>query len=375
METFNELLEAQLLELGVFDRLKARMGDNHATGKLNLAAEEKEVARLFQVYCGEQGIKATDATLDDFAEFCKFRLNFTIPDEQMSKLIYRTDAQPTQGAQVEALTQQLLHALDTNGDSKTPMHALAQMAQGTDGNAVAAHRALWKITRDHPSYMPLFHDVRQFVGKPIDGRLPQLIKTIAMMTLKYGKKGNAAVAGTPAAGNAAQAAAAGADTLDVGDAPFIDPIKLRHEGWRNATLDAELQKCQSSSKQAKKWIETVGGWSIEDAKKGAKQIEKSMTRDRMINLARVLLQCYRGGNLQYLKNFTDHFHGDGSFPAELGKLLMANPKMQIVNGQQVETYDATAFNKLIAHNIRTQEGGAHMLEVLLHSMATNNVVT
>lgn len=396
METFEQLLEATLLELGIMDRVRAagsnvahavdtaaankkdrflsKFGSMAAKGRLNLRDMEQQLFNDFKVFCAEQKIATHNATVEDFLEFLKYKVGFNFPDNVFDKLAYGAVAQgeAENKDDIRALYDQIARGIQDGSDISQPLDQMAQFAAKGDADSVAARKALWGLARENPSQVGKFSKHMKWVGKPIGSNFRKLVSSIASLVLKVSNsKGGAEKGADGKAGGKAGRPQHNVDpqTLKVPNLPIFDAQELADKGTDYEPLITQLGEYGMGQGDLTKWLNQSARWTPEEAKQGSKEIDKRFKLNQTINICRILLQCYRPrANYPKLPLFLDSFKGNPQFTAELKTLIGQALREPDGNGEDQIVYNATKLNQLIADEITREDAAANMLTVLLHEL-------
>ena len=390
MESFDDLINEQILnELGVLGSLGqkvsrtiataphalgAKLGSKSAKGTLNLYDMIHNIQDDFHTYCAEQQIRMP--TKEDFFDFLVHNYELKMPEENQETAIYGAagvGAAPD-AAKIAQLYDQASIALEHNQDVSQLLSSLAAYTNEKSPNGSAARKALWGLARNHAASMSKFNNVINSVGVPMAGsEVGHMITGVAKLMLKQKKGVSKDKDGTAAAGGKVDPT-----NLDVGQVVY-DP-KIVSERRNNKTLKADLAAYGISN--IGKLLDAAGAISKDDAEGLAGALDKKYSLKTTINVCRILLQVYRGTvNSKQLPAFIARFKTNGnrklaSFGSTLNGLLVLSgtPKNEDDPSDPKMYYDGTKFNNTLAKAITDDEAASHMFVVLLHELATKNLL-
>lgn len=400
MDSFDDFLNEELLnELGVVQQIgrniarkvgmpgeklwrnkaAAALGSRRAQGALNLRDTIHQVNDDFEEYAAEQQVHG-HATMEDFYGFLRHKVGFSMPEADFMKLAYGADgaAEAPNKAGIEQAEHSLSQAIE-KGDAasaKKMIGALAQIAQKGGGDGVQARGALWRVSRHFASAQGLFRPVVQFVGQPLQGqRYNHMLSNVAKLLLSKHKSKSPDDGDTDGTSADGKKGAASND-LKQGDQVCLGRNQIGKK-WNSAVLkellDALPDPCSYDT--VKKWVKASASWTPQDAEKIAKKLDMKLSRNQAINITRVLLQCFRDkpGVLkstffQYAKNVDSSFEADVINMLSWGRTKKAKKQAADGSTMDVLTYDATAFNAVLARSIQDEAASTNMLVVLLHAL-------
>ena len=385
MNSFDDLLNEQLLnelgdggvidsigtavsrKVGGFgDKIKAKLGSKAAVGRNNLRDKMHYLVDEFQVYASEQHITVAEAAVEDFLEFLRHRVGFNITDENFDGLAYGNIAkeETPHKANIEGMGHDLgnlLHQHDLKG-AQSHIDELARIASGNTPDGMLARKELWKAARAYPSLKQVFNHVRQYVGRPLRPKFPELCLKIAQVMIKLG--GKAAQAGE----SGKRTSVADSNDLEPGLVPALSTGGFTSQGIHYRPLLEQLEAYGFSLSMFDKIHEKLrDGGSPEEINKLV-QMVRPYSKNKIINLCRILLQCFRSPNNKPLEAMlAANYAGSGKLPAAVHTIItmsLTDSEEKDDKGRSLKVYDGSRVNRLLADNL-TDDASADKFLVAL----------
>jgi hypothetical protein len=396
METFDDFLnEAILNELGdggVVDTLAtgvgrkfknfvpglaAKIGSKKAQGELDLNNMVAQLEDDFKKYLAQQRVRSF--VVEDFLEFLRTQYGFAMTDSVFDDLAYGQSSEGSGDKLAQELVSKVNLALQEQKPISEYIEKLKVFTKRNNPNGVMVRKMLWKLARANPTNAEIakFDDV---IGKKIS---PQLFKEmctkIASLLLRKGGAASDTKAGGGAGDGEGAVKVEDPTDLDVGDIPFIPPMKIAKDKWASP-LFAEMEQYGLNVGLAKQIALATANTKSDSEAEMRQHIQKlsKIGKNQGVNICRILLQALRLNDSVTLQvkdpdtgKFTertgqvmDLFFGKVK-GFDKGALLTANSMKAYDKSQDPPVYDGTKINRLLAPHIGSTNTVSHVILVLL----------